>query len=78
MTECYGGVLFRKLFEGEGCHSGGGAEFEFKGWIVTEFEVVEVEASFMAASKDGNYARGGGFGEEGEEIVNCAETSVII
>jgi hypothetical protein len=40
MAKCYRGVLFRKVFEGEGFHGGGGAELEFEGWIVTEFEVI--------------------------------------
>jgi len=61
MTECYLRVLLSEMFEGKSRHGCGGAEFEFEGWIVTEFDVVEIETSFFPASQDGDYTGGGGF-----------------
>jgi len=49
------------MFEGKSRHGCGGAEFEFEGWIVTEFDVVEIETLFFPASQDGDYTGGGGF-----------------
>ena len=78
MTECYVGVLLSEVFEGKSCHGGGSAEFEFEGWVVTEFEVVEIESTFFAAREDRDHTRSGGFGEEGEEVIDRTETSVIV
>ena len=44
---------------------------------IPHFEIVEVERGFLAAGEDGYSARVGRFEEEGEEVVDEAETGVV-
>ena len=78
MTEGDVRVLFCEMFKGEGGHGGRCAEAELEWRIVTEFEVAEVKSSFFSAGEDRDYARGRGFGQEWEEVIDSTKTSIII